>query len=121
MLEREHGNATPGVDTSSTSEVLVRSEYMDCSSVTSDGDGDKECPDHLKLTISEADLTVSQYKEAVQLLKENQDVFVGPDGKVGYTKLVKHKIDTGSVKPFKMPVRRMGPAQREILNKEWTK
>ena len=40
VLEREHGNATPGVDTSSTAEVLVKSQRqltksvsLDCSSV----------------------------------------------------------------------------------------
>jgi len=80
-----------------------------------------ECPVHLKLTLSEADLSAVQLKEAVQLLNNYQDVFVGPDGKVGYTDLVRHRIDTGDVSPFKMPVRRMGPAQRDILDKEMDK
>ena len=80
-----------------------------------------ECPDHLKLTLAEADLSPNQFQEEVDLIIKYQDVFVGPDGKVGYTDLVKHRIDTGKVAPVKQPVRRMGPAQREILNQELDK
>ena len=79
------------------------------------------CPDHLKVTLLEADLSTAQFSEAVQLLNDYQDVFVGPDGKVGYTDLVKHKIDTGAEIPRKQAVRRMGPAQRDVLNKELDK
>ena len=79
------------------------------------------CPDHLHCTLSEAGLSAEQMKSAVGLLQEFQDVFVGKDGKVGYTELVKHKIDTGGTRPIKLPVRRMGPDQRDILNKEMDK
>ena len=44
-----------------------------------------ECPDHLKLTLAEADLSPNQFQEEVDLIIKYQDVFVGPDGKVGYT------------------------------------
>ena len=33
----------------------------------------------------------------------------------------RHKIDTGGTRPIKLPVRRMGPDQRDILNKEMDK
>ena len=79
VLEREHGNVSPGVDSSSILVVLVRSQKqltesvsLDCSSVTSDEGGDKECPGHLRLTISETDLKFSPYKEAVLLLKDKK-------------------------------------------------
>ena len=57
-------------------------------------------------------------KDVVKLLKDYQDVFVVVDGKVDYTDMVKHKIDTGDVVPSKLLLRHMGPAQRETLDKE---
>ena len=94
----------------------------DCTvEVDSEGGVRKSCPDHLRVTLSGADLTVAHYNEAVQLLNEFQDVFVGPDGKVGYTDMVRHRIDTGDVPPRKQAVRRMEPAQRDILDSELDK
>ena len=37
----------------------------------------RNCPEHLKSTIAEAELSLSQLEEAVQLLSNYQDVFVG--------------------------------------------
>ena len=39
--------------------------------------------------------------EVVALLEEFQDVFVGPNGKVGYTDVTGHKIDSGNAEPIK--------------------
>ena len=72
------------------------------------------CPDHLKSTLSESDLSLDQLKAAVRLLNDYQDVFVGPDGEGGSTHLVKYRIATGGVKSFKLLVRRLDPAQCEI-------
>lgn len=55
------------------------------------------------------------------LLIEYQDIFGGPDGKLGHTDLAQHAIDTGKAKPVKLPPRRVTIAQREIIEKELEK
>lgn len=52
------------------------------------------------------------------LLIEYQDIFMGPDGKLGHIDLLQHVIDTGNAKPVKQPPRRVPIAQREIIEKE---
>ena len=76
------------------------------------------CREHMRCVFPDEGLTVRQVKEAVNLIMEYEDLFVGPDGKVGQTSLVKHTIDVGDDRPFRLPVRRFGVEDREIEERE---
>ena len=76
------------------------------------------CPKHLTCVLPEEGLSRRQAREAGRLLRQYEDVFVGPDGKVGQTSLVEHTIDTGDARPFRIPVRRLGPVEREIAEEQ---
>ena len=52
------------------------------------------------------------------LLNEYQDIFVGPDGKLGLTNLTEDSIDTGNHLHIKQRSRRLPIAQREAVEKE---
>ena len=47
-------------------------------------------------------LTAEEMSRAVSLVLEFEDIFVGPDGKVGFTHRVKHWIDTEGHEPVKI-------------------
>ena len=83
-------------------------------------DDSTELPEQLQSLFdkSSKSLTQEQKSTLFDLLVSYKDIFVGPDGKFGRTKLVKHKIDTGDHKPIKIPPRRLPFAQREIVEKE---
>lgn len=51
-------------------------------------------------------------------LNDFQDIFVGPDNKLGQTDIVKHKINTGSAKPVKVPHKRIPTALQPVIEKE---
>lgn len=53
-----------------------------------------------------------------QVLVQYSDIFVGPDGRVGQTDLVHHKIRLQDQTPVKIPARRLPIHQREIANEE---
>ena len=54
----------------------------------------------------------------VALINEYNDVFVGPDGKVGYNSSVRHKIDTGDATPYKCHPRKKSLMEKEHIRKE---
>ena len=64
------------------------------------------------------ELTEKERGQVKALLLEFQDVFTGPDGKLGHTDLVKHCIDTGDNAPVKQPFRRAPMASRVIQEEE---
>lgn len=70
-----------------------------CESVTDDL---PELPEHLQSLFDRTSkcLTQEQKSTLFDLLLSYKDIFVGPDGKFGRTKIVKHKIDTGDNKPL---------------------
>ena len=82
-----------------------------------------EFPEHLQplLDGTSDSLTDDQVNSVKQLLYEYKDVFMGPDGKLGRTDLVKHTIDTGTVKPIKIPPRRAPQKQKQIIEQEINK
>ena len=49
---------------------------------------------------------------------KNSDVFMGLDGKLGRTDLVKHRIDTGEAQPIKSRPYRTAISQREIIDNQ---
>lgn len=65
--------------------------------------GLKQVPQHLQSLLDSASdsLTDDQMESLRLLLVEYQDVFMGPDGKLGRTDLVKHTIDKEMQNPLK--------------------
>ena len=81
---------------------------------------DSNPPEHLQsmLTACSNELSANQLSLLHRTLKRNVDAFVGPDGKLGRTKLVKHIIDTGDAIPIKQSYRRLAQKQQEIADEE---
>ncbi|XP_021370891.1 uncharacterized protein LOC110461655 [Mizuhopecten yessoensis] len=79
-----------------------------------------ELPEHLKLLVKGASskLTEGQSQELTSLVAEFQDIFVGPEGKLGKTDIASRKIDTGEAKPIKVPPRRVPLARKEVIERE---
>jgi hypothetical protein len=63
-------------------------------------------------------LNQEQLAEAVDLVLRYQDLFVDPDGKVGFTHKVKHKIDTQEAEPIKMHPRRKSFPEKQAIEQE---
>ena len=82
-----------------------------------------QVPQHLQSLLNSASgsLIDDQMESLRQLLVEYQDVFMGPDGKLGRTDLVKHTIDTGNAKPIKIPPRRVPQKQKQTIEEEINK
>ena len=51
-------------------------------------------------------LSLSETKEAVHLLLSYKDCFVDASGKVGWTDLAFHSVETGTARPVKQPPRK---------------
>ena len=81
--------------------------------------GDK-LPDHLMPLVQGAseNLSTTEKQRLTELIGDFEDIFVGPDGKLGQTNLAEHYIDTGDAKPFKLPARRIPMFKRPIVEKE---
>ena len=56
-------------------------------------------------------------EEAIELMKEYQDIFALKDTELGHTKLIKHEIKLIDEKPFKERYRRIPPQQFEEVRK----
>ena len=54
-------------------------------------------------------------------MRKYQDIFVGPDKMLGRTQLIQHKIDTGGISPFKIPMRRQPIDQKPNTENELDK
>ena len=63
-------------------------------------------------------MTQERVKQVVDLLIEYQDVFVGPDGKVGYTDVTGHKIDTQNAEPIKARPFRKSMTEKQYIEEE---
>jgi hypothetical protein len=64
------------------------------------------------------ELNQGERDKVAGLLHRNADCFVGPDGKLGRTGLIKHHIDTGNNPLVKILPRRQGPVKEEISKEE---
>ena len=72
-----------------------------------------------KLIDDTSDKLTEEHRQSLRnLLMEYQNVFMGPDGKLGLTDLVKHTIDTGQAKPMLIPPRRVPQKQKQIIMDE---
>ena len=104
------GNACPVTENCQENEIIDNSEK-------------KPLPEHLQPLVEglSPELTSEEKQQFIDLITEYQDIFVGPDKKLGQTDLAYHKIDVGNVKPIKIPPRKCPLAQREIINEELDK
>ena len=76
-------------------------------------------PAHLRGMISpDHSLRPKQRREVEKVILEYQDVFVGPDKKVGYNNDEVHRIDTGDNPPYKSRPRAKSLAEKEEISKE---
>jgi hypothetical protein len=77
-------------------------------------------PEHLRPLIENisSELTKDERSRFTNLIMKYQDIFVGPDGKLGQAKFAAHKINTGEARPIKVPPRKYSPAQREVIENE---
>ena len=71
----------------------------------------QEMLDHI-----DVDLTDEQNQRVHQLLHENREVFSTSEFDLGRTNLVRHKIDTGSNRPFKQQLRRHPMAYLPVID-----
>jgi hypothetical protein len=62
------------------------------------------------------DLTPEQRSQAENLIRRNMDVFLNNDFDIGRTHLVQHRIDIGSHRPLRQPVRRHPLAHLDLID-----
>ena len=79
-----------------------------------------DLPEHLQDMARRASLGLTdvQRKQMCGLVHRNQDVFVGPDGKLGLTKVVKHSITLNDNVPIKYRPYRAPLTQRKVIEDE---
>lgn len=80
-------------------------------------------PEHLQPLVERCSekLSAEERKRLESVIYQYADIFVGPDGKLGHTDLVRHEIDTGDSKPIKLPLRRLPIMQRDVAEAEINK
>ena len=77
-------------------------------------------PEHLRSMVEDAHVALndSQREQVSVLVCRWAHVFAMPDGKLGNTPLVEHRIDTGDAPPIKQRPRRQAWAKREVIDRE---
>jgi hypothetical protein len=76
---------------------------------------DQEVPDHLKVLLADLALVPEQRKQVAELILNHQTAFIGADGEIGRTDLIKHEIHTGDAPPKRIPARRQPAAMQELI------
>ena len=84
---------------------------------------EKVLPKHLQMLLESASpkLTPAEKEKMKCLLVQHQDIFMSPDGILGQTDLVEHKIETENHKPIKIPPRRIPIYKRGQVDEELDK
>ena len=80
-----------------------------------------EClPEHLNSLVENASdaLTDAERQKLSELLTNYQDIFVGPDGKLGQTDIAEHEINTKNAEPIKIHPQRIPIFQRQTVDEE---
>ena len=77
-------------------------------------------PEYLQGMMHSLDQSVTkdQRNRIAQLILEYKDIFVEPEGQLGSTSVIRHRIDTGNAAPIKQPLRRVPYKQHEIIETE---
>ena len=89
--------------------ALVHPQECDCD----------DLPEHLHGMIPiNSELDPKQVRLLCGLLKQYENIFMTPDGKLGRTGLVKNQIHIGDARPIKQALRRLALAQKQIVEKE---
>ena len=79
-------------------------------------------PEYLRCMLpAEGTLTPDNASKLEALVTEFEDIFLGPDEKLGYTDLISHKIDTGDALPIKQNYYRRSQKEREYVDAELEK
>ena len=75
-----------------------------------------DLPEYLKPLIKQSSDTLSETELAnlTQLLYKYQDIFKSPEGQLGRTNLVQHRIDTGNAIPRRLPVSQIEAVDKEL-------
>ena len=83
-------------------------------------DSGHELPAHLQPLIDNlsSEGTESERKQLTELIYKYKDSFMGPDGKLGRTNLLKHRIDTGNTRPIKQRLRIPPIHMQDAVDKE---
>ena len=81
-----------------------------------------ELPEFLKPLVenTSGDLKETELFGLTRLLYQYQDIFKSPDGQLGRTNLVQHRVDTGNAVPIKQHPKRL-PVSQELVDKELDK
>lgn len=116
-------NSSSAVVTLSKNSIVGCKQPIKAATKVNVGINDKHeqaLPEHLIPIIDKISpkVTESQKQSIKELLIDFQDIFVGPDGKLGRTNLAKHVINTGDAKPIKLPPRRAHITQRKVIETE---
>ena len=82
-----------------------------------------ELPEFLKPLVenTSAGLKEAELFGHTRLLYQYQDIFKSPDGQLGRTKLVQHRVDTGNAVPIKQRPRCLPVSQQKLVDKELDK
>ena len=79
-------------------------------------------PEHLRCVLQhesgQTTLSVAQLEETVELLLMYEDCFVGASGKVGWTDMATHFIDTGVSRPVKQPPWRTSFEEKDQIERQ---
>ena len=74
--------------------------------------------EHLRCMMPpEGVLKPEEQARVIEMLTEFQDIFVGPDGKVGYNDMVKHSIETDGI-PYKSRPRAKSEQEKQYIAEE---
>ena len=63
-------------------------------------------------------MSTVELNQAVDLVLEYTDIFVGPDGEVGFTDKIRHRIETPDADPIKINLQRKSEAEKEYIAAE---
>ena len=84
-------------------------------------DAHERLPDYLREMIDRTNLKPKQKHKCAALIDEFKDCFAEPDGPLGRTNVIQHKIYTGDNPPVKQKQRRFPQKQQEIIAEELEK
>ena len=62
-----------------------------------------ELREDLRAMFPENELFPDQMEQATTLIQQYEDIFIGLDGRVGFTNRVQHNVDTGDSSPIRTP------------------
>jgi len=100
-------------------ELLVAAVANQTDSSAINNNISKIIPEHLhRIAQSTENLSDTENKNVIEMLKEYHNVFVGPNDTLGHTNVTKHYIDTGQHKPIRQAPRRIAQARIPIVQKE---